>query len=96
MKYLQWLLIAVVLIGVGWFIHDYFPTLSFDSVSSYFTSNPSSHESPTNTDENNGGAVCAQVITPARNPKTGDIAEFPTPCDVPEGWVVIVNDVPGL
>lgn len=29
---------------------------------------------------------CIQVITPARNPETGEIHEFPTPCDVPDGW----------
>ena len=41
-------------------------------------------------------AVCAQVITSARDPKTGTIKEYPTPCDVPEGWEVIQNDVPSL
>lgn len=30
--------------------------------------------------------VCAQVITFARNPVTGQCEAFPTPCDVPEGW----------
>ncbi len=30
--------------------------------------------------------MCAQVITPGRNPKTGEVKEFRTPCDVPEGW----------
>lgn len=40
--------------------------------------------------------LCAQVITPALDPETGDITEFPTPCDVPEGWEVIQNDVPGF
>ncbi len=29
--------------------------------------------------------ICIQVITPARSPE-GEIQEFPTPCDVPEGW----------
>ncbi len=29
---------------------------------------------------------CAQVITKARNPKTGETGEFATPCDVPQGW----------
>ncbi|MBN2361884.1 MAG: hypothetical protein JXR83_20705 [Deltaproteobacteria bacterium] len=29
---------------------------------------------------------CIQVITPAMNPDTGECVEFPTPCDVPEGW----------
>lgn len=44
----------------------------------------------------NTDTVCAQVITPARNPATGDIKEFPTPCDVPKGWEVIQNDIPDL
>lgn len=43
-----------------------------------------------------GTQVCAQVITPARNPLTGEIKEYPTPCDVPPTWEVIVNEVPGL
>lgn len=30
--------------------------------------------------------ACIQVITPARNPQTGEVKDFPTPCDVPEGW----------
>lgn len=29
---------------------------------------------------------CIQVITRARNPETGEERDFPTPCDVPEGW----------
>lgn len=33
--------------------------------------------------------VCIQVITPARNPQTGEIRDFPTPCDVPENWEII-------
>lgn len=32
------------------------------------------------------GIVCIQVITPAKNEETGECKEFPTPCDVPEGW----------
>ena len=48
-------------------------------------------------DEPAGDAtVCAQVITPARDTKTGDIREFPTPCDVPDGWEIIQNDIPDL
>lgn len=31
--------------------------------------------------------LCAQVITPAFNPNTKECREFPTPCDVPKGWV---------
>lgn len=29
---------------------------------------------------------CIQVITPAKNPQTGQCKEYPTPCDVPQGW----------
>lgn len=32
---------------------------------------------------------CIQVITPARNLLTGEIKDFPTPCDVPDGWIKI-------
>ncbi len=45
-------------------------------------------------EEGDAGVMCAQVITPARNPETGEIREFPTPCDVPDGWEVIQNDIP--
>ncbi len=44
--------------------------------------------------EDSGDTVCIQVITPARNTATGEIREFPTPCDVPSGWEVIQNDIP--
>jgi hypothetical protein len=40
--------------------------------------------------------VCIQVVTPAVNPETGEIREFPTPCDVPETWERIQNDIPEL
>ncbi len=30
---------------------------------------------------------CIDVITYGLNPKTGEWQTFPTPCDVPEGWV---------
>lgn len=33
--------------------------------------------------------ICIQVITPARNPQTGECKQFPTPCDVPEGWTKV-------
>lgn len=39
------------------------------------------------------GVVCIQVITPARNPQTGEVREFPTPCDVPAGWEVVRNNL---
>jgi hypothetical protein len=36
--------------------------------------------------EMDGPEFCAQVITYARNPETGQCEAFPTPCDVPDGW----------
>jgi hypothetical protein len=30
--------------------------------------------------------ICIQIVTSARNPQSGKIEEFPTPCDVPQGW----------
>ncbi|WP_294952323.1 immunoglobulin-like domain-containing protein [Sulfurovum sp.] len=34
------------------------------------------------------GLACAQVITHAYDPATGAEQDFPTPCDVPDGWIV--------
>lgn len=33
--------------------------------------------------------ICAQVITSARNPQTGECKDFGTPCDVPSGWTTV-------
>jgi len=33
--------------------------------------------------------VCIQVITPAKNPQTGECKEFPTPCQVPADWTKV-------
>lgn len=35
--------------------------------------------------------VCVQVITPAKDSATGNCKNFPTPCDVPAGWVKVEN-----
>ncbi|MDD2822481.1 MAG: hypothetical protein PHQ59_00190 [Candidatus Daviesbacteria bacterium] len=32
--------------------------------------------------------TCAQVITSAMNPLTGNCEEFPSPCEVPSGWTL--------
>lgn len=58
-------------------------------------------QKPTPQQPNNESAappheLCAQVITSALDPETGVIVEFPTPCDVPTGWLVVENDVPDL
>ncbi len=33
--------------------------------------------------------ICAQVITSAKNNETGEVRDFATPCDVPEGWTAL-------
>lgn len=48
------------------------------------TTSPQSED--TNTDDQNSGKLCIQVITPATNDATGECKEYPTPCDVPAGW----------
>lgn len=40
------------------------------------------------------GVICIQVITPAKDPATGECREFPTPCDVPSGWVRVASCPP--
>lgn len=35
--------------------------------------------------------VCIQVITPAKDPTTGNCKIFPTPCDVPNNWINVDN-----
>ncbi len=37
------------------------------------------------------GMFCIQVVTSAKNKVTGEIRDFPTPCDVPKGWETIPN-----
>lgn len=39
--------------------------------------------------EKEPGTMCIQVITSARNIETGEIHDFPTPCDIPEGWEIV-------
>lgn len=50
----------------------------------YWLPKPAGAPTAENPDEN--GLVCIQVITPAKNIATGEIRDFPTPCDVPDGW----------
>src|SRR5262245_8759787 len=35
--------------------------------------------------------ICIQMLTPARNPLTNECRVFPTPCDVPDGWIVAAS-----
>ena len=45
------------------------------------------------TDKGFQDVPCIQVIQRARNKTTGEIKDFPTPCDVPEGWEKIEPEV---
>ncbi len=90
MKYIGYALAALLFIALGFVLREYYPDFSLSSIGNsqeVIESAPQESES----DE-----MCAQVITPALNPATGEIREFPTPCDVPESWEVIMNDIPGL
>lgn len=93
MKLMVGILIAAFFFAAGWFAHEH-----HDQLFSFFENRDvelvSGDEASQEVDE--GGTLCAQVITPAINPETKEIREFPTPCDVPEGWDVIQNDIPGM
>jgi len=69
-------------------------TLAFKNV--YYVNSSGKNEQITNYINGvlNPKEECIQVITPAYNPTTGEEKEFPSPCDVPEGWTV--GDVPNF
>lgn len=72
-------LIMLLLISVGAFVYY---------EDGLFPGAPAASEEQVTEEESDvdDAVFCIQVITPARNPETGEIQEFPTPCDVPEGW----------
>lgn len=37
----------------------------------------------------NEAPLCTEVITRAKDPASGTVRDFPTPCDVPVGWRII-------
>lgn len=41
---------------------------------------------PTPSQNSKNPQLCIQVITSAKDPKSGQCRDFPTPCDVPAGW----------
>lgn len=83
--------LKVIIIGVGlvilalvvYYHYIIYPIQLFQSGKSPSPSPSPTISKPPRSDE---GRFCIQVITPAKNPSTGDCREFPTPCDVPEGW----------
>jgi hypothetical protein len=62
------------------------PFINVVSPDNSFPGNTAIPSSPASASEEE---VCIQVIVKASNPQTGEIREFPTPCDVPEGWISI-------
>lgn len=86
-----WIAFAILCIGIGWFSHQYFA----DGIMWVMKgTNATAELQPLKKADE--GEYCAKVITPARNPETGDIQEFPTTCSVPKGWELIENDIPEL
>ena len=81
-------IIVVLIVVVGWLAYTQYGGGMWSAV-----------EPSTQTATSTGSAdteICIQVVTAARNPMDGEIREFPTPCDVPDGWEVIQNDIPTL
>jgi len=60
--------------------------LSFVALVLWAMYTPQDSGTPTSAD------LCAQVVTDARNPTTGEVQEFQTPCDVPLGWDTLETD----
>ena len=77
----------LILIISGWHNHDnkLHAYKVFNQILSTFKFIPST--SLGTGEPNQSDQPCIQVITPARNPETGEVKDFPTPCDVPEGWI---------
>lgn len=86
-----WLVFALLCIALGWFAHQYFPNFATSTARTQKETAASGELKKAD-----AGEFCAKVITPARNPDTGDIQEFPTTCSVPQGWELIENDIPEL
>jgi hypothetical protein len=85
-------IILILLIVTAWLTYlEYGDTIN-TYIRTIQKNEPVLKTEPTKNDQE----ICAQVITSARDPKTGDIREFPTPCDVPKTWEVIQNDIPGM
>ena len=82
-------IILILLIVAAWLTYSAYG----DTIDAYFQKQKTPQKAET---IKNDSEICAQVITSARNPETGDIQEFPTPCDVPKNWEVIQNDIPGM
>jgi tetratricopeptide (TPR) repeat protein len=53
------------------------------------TESPSGAGESKKIEESEKPGVCIQVITPAKNPQTGECKEFSTPCEVPKGWTKV-------
>jgi len=78
---LNWTVNATGAIGSSWNIDTLFTS---DTIASNDTGNAQVNITTSTTLE-----ACPPIITPAVYPPVGLCYDFPTPCDVPEGWVVV-------
>lgn len=76
--------VILIVIAVGYFI--LFPPLQTGTIET------SDFQRPPELTQEEENEICIQVITPARNPETGEVVEFPTPCDVPDGWEPVLPE----
>lgn len=79
--------LTIFLALVFFFLLKFLPAKPTTAPPAFISPSPSSAISPIDSKKQ----FCAQVITPAKNQKTGECKEFPTPCDVPEGWEKVAS-----
>ena len=98
-KFLIILIIAIILVSV-WFFQSSGNNADLSSIVTFDqcveAGNPIMESFPERCRTSDGllfinwrgaGQFCIQVITAASDPETGDTRDFPTPCDVPVGWI---------
>ena len=98
------ILLAIFALSVGLiFAVDQNPKQSNSEIETIYNPNPPNAVTPLNQSKQNqteqsvpdrneelgDETVCIQVITAGKNKVTGEVKDFPSPCDVPEGWEII-------
>lgn len=67
-------------------VQYYFPETSPEIPQRSVLKNEPTAKPEENLNKTKTSEFCAEVITPAINTRTKEVRQFPTPCDVPEGW----------
>ena len=96
------LLLAILALSVGLiFAVNQNPKQSSPEIETIYNPNPPNALTPQNksnqteqsvpekNERPEDETVCIQVITAGKNKLTGEIKDFPSPCDIPEGWEII-------